>query len=78
MTTLTQAEQMVRVHASERREGNLIPEKYLNGLDIEWQEMWKNQGKNMEAAHLVTIEKFRQCPQRYSFTYPTWSGEFSL
>ncbi|KAE8318743.1 Alpha/Beta hydrolase protein [Aspergillus transmontanensis] len=74
MATITEAEHMITVHTSARREGNVIPEKYLNGLDVEWQEMWTNHGKNMEGAHLVTIEEFRRCPERYSFTYPTWTG----
>ena len=76
MATITKAEHLITVQTSARGEGNVIPEKYLNGLDVEWKEMWTNHGKNMEGAHLVTIEEFRRCPERYSFTYPTWTGEF--
>ncbi|KNG87098.1 alpha/beta hydrolase fold protein [Aspergillus nomiae NRRL 13137] len=74
MATITKVERMITVHSSGGREENVIPEKYLEGLDVEWQEMWTRYGRDMEGAHLVTIEQFRQCPERYSFTYPTWTG----
>ncbi|KAL4795287.1 Alpha/Beta hydrolase protein [Aspergillus venezuelensis] len=53
---------------------NVIPDKYLPGLDPEWQKMWTEHGKDVSGAHLVTIEEFKRCPQKYSFTYPTWAG----
>lgn len=51
-----------------------IPEKYLNGLDPEWRDTWSKYGGNLVGAHLVTIEEFRKSPERYSFTYPIWTG----
>lgn len=53
---------------------NPIPDKYLHNLDPEWKEIWNKHGQDVVGAHLVTIEEFRQCPAKYSFTYPTWDG----
>ncbi|KAL4744046.1 Alpha/Beta hydrolase protein [Aspergillus similis] len=53
---------------------NAIPDKYLAGLDPEWRRMWTEHGKDVVGAHLVTIEEVQKCPQKYSFTYPTWEG----
>ncbi|KAL3474078.1 Alpha/Beta hydrolase protein [Aspergillus californicus] len=53
---------------------NEIPEKYLDGLDPEWRQMWTEHGKDVAGAHLVTVEEFQRSPGKYSFTYPTWSG----
>ncbi|KAL2809156.1 Alpha/Beta hydrolase protein [Aspergillus granulosus] len=53
---------------------NAIPDKYLAGLDPEWQQMWTEHGMDVSGAHLITIEEFRKCPGKYSFTYPTWTG----
>ncbi|GMG00663.1 unnamed protein product [Aspergillus oryzae] len=55
MATITEAEHLITVQTSARGEGNVIPEKYLDGLDVEWKEMWTNHGKNMEGAHLVPV-----------------------
>ncbi|KAL4903096.1 hypothetical protein BDW74DRAFT_186451 [Aspergillus multicolor] len=53
---------------------NTIPDRYLDGLDPEWRQMWTEHGKDVSGAHLVTVEEFKQCPEKYTFTYPTWSG----
>lgn len=53
---------------------NHIPEKYLQNLDSEWKEMWIKHGQDVVGAHLVTIEELRECPAKYSFTYPIWDG----
>lgn len=53
---------------------NAIPDKYLTNLDPEWRDLWSRHGHDVVGAHLVSIEEFRQCPAKYSFTYPTWEG----
>lgn len=57
-----------------QQNSNQIPEKYLPNLDPEWKEMWTTHGQAVVGAHLISVEEFRQCPAKYSFTYPLWSG----
>ena len=77
MTTHTVTDQQpARIVADAKP--NVIPENYLLGLDPEWQRMWTEHGKDVSGAHLVTIEEFKRCPEKYSFSYPTWAGKFSL
>lgn len=54
---------------------NHIPEKFLPGLDPEWIELWNAHGSKVVPASEVSIEDFRKCPQKYSFTYPTSRGK---
>ncbi|KAJ5587021.1 Alpha/beta hydrolase fold-3 [Penicillium hispanicum] len=51
-----------------------IPEKLLPGLDPEWVSLWETYGSSMVRADEVSIEKYRESPGTYSFTYPTYSG----
>ncbi|KAL4894260.1 Alpha/Beta hydrolase protein [Aspergillus ambiguus] len=53
---------------------NAIPKEYLPGLDPEWRQMWLDHGKAISGAHLVTIEEFLRHPEKYSLTYPLWTG----
>ncbi|KAL4961174.1 alpha/beta hydrolase [Aspergillus stella-maris] len=73
MATITATEQRP-IHAAANGEHNVIPDKYQPGLDPEWKRMWTEHGKDVSGAHLVTIEEFKRCPGKYSFTYPTWVG----
>lgn len=57
---------------------NTIPNKYWKGLDPEWISLWLEHGSKVTPASQVTVEEFRQCPEKYSFTYPTWQGEHSI
>ncbi|OKL57324.1 hypothetical protein UA08_07472 [Talaromyces atroroseus] len=57
-----------------QEQSNRIPEKYLQNLDPEWEDMWTNHSQAVVGAHLISVEEFRQHPAKYSFTYPTWSG----
>ncbi|KAE8356240.1 Alpha/Beta hydrolase protein [Aspergillus coremiiformis] len=74
MATITKTEETTVIHPCTSAAGSLIPQKYLGGLDTEWNELWTKFGKEVIEAHLVTIEEFRQFPERYSFTYPVWAG----
>ncbi|THY19388.1 hypothetical protein D6D01_07073 [Aureobasidium pullulans] len=50
------------------------PKQWLDKLDQEWVEIWNAHGGRHCQAEEVSIEKVRQEPAKYSFTYPTWSG----
>jgi len=56
-------------------EPNQIPQKFVTGLDPEWILLWNEHGSKVTPASQVTIEEYRQCPEKYSFMYPTWRGE---
>ncbi|KAL5338358.1 Alpha/Beta hydrolase protein [Aspergillus crustosus] len=74
MSTTTLTEEDCPVLHTIAQTNNAIPDKYLPGLDPEWLQMWSEHGKDISGAHLVTVEEFEQCPGKYSFTYPTWTG----
>jgi len=57
---------------------NTIPQKYWKGLDPEWVSLWEEHGSKVIPASQVTVEEFRKCPEKYSFTYPTWQGKHSF
>lgn len=52
-----------------------IPEESYPGLDPEWRTLWNEFGSHMVRSDEVTLEDYRSEPEKYSFSYPTYSGE---
>jgi hypothetical protein len=52
-----------------------IKKEHLAGLDSEWVELWHTHGAEMIRADEVALEKYRENPSKYSFSYPTCAGE---
>jgi hypothetical protein len=52
-----------------------IKKEHLAGLDPEWVELWHTHGAEMVRADELPLEKYRENPSLYSFTYPTYAGE---
>jgi hypothetical protein len=72
MTTMTTTSLQKQTSATPRL---TIKNEHLAGLDPEWVELWNTHGANMVRADEVTLEKYRENPSLYSFTYPTYAGE---
>jgi hypothetical protein len=51
-----------------------INKEHLAGLDPEWVELWHTYGADMVRADELPLEKYRENPSLYSFTYPTCAG----
>lgn len=45
-------------------------------LDPEWVQLWNGHGRYKMRADEVPVEQYREDPAAYSFTYPTWPGEY--
>jgi hypothetical protein len=52
------------------------PEQWLDRLDPEWAKIWNIHGAHHCQAEEVSIEEVRRNPTAYSFTYPTWEGNY--
>ncbi|TID06832.1 Arylesterase [Colletotrichum higginsianum] len=44
------------------------------GIDPDWVRLWNEHGGGMVRADEVSIERYRESPAQYSFTYPTCRG----
>lgn len=55
-----------------------VPEQWLDKLDPEWARIWNTHGGHHCQAEEVSIEEVHKNPTAYSFTYPTWEGQYGF